>query len=110
MSWHSGVSFDPPGGPIQSPVQTSPADTSHTDDASPRKRKRSSLGGVANGEDSSQPSPTTAKQRHQPGVKRACNDCRQQKVRLITYTIPIIALFKRASCSAHISQPRRTSY
>lgn len=57
------------------------------DDQAGRKRKRSS--GVENGEDgfhgvdeslmTESPS-SIGKQRHQPGVKRACNDCRQQKV------------------------------
>jgi len=57
------------------------------DDQAGRKRKRSS--GVANSDEQGQgvdesfmaESPSSiGKQRHQPGVKRACNDCRQQKV------------------------------
>lgn len=95
MSWHSGTSFDPPGGPIQSPHQTSPEGTSPGDDESPRKRKRSSLAAATNGDEGSQPSPTTSKARHQPGVKRACNDCRQQKVRVLlrksTFPMPLEA-------------------
>lgn len=81
MAWHSGVSFDPPGvvAAIQSPVHASPVAASPDDERSPRKRKRSSAGALQNGEDTSQDSPTT-KAKHQPGVKRACNDCRQQKV------------------------------
>ncbi|KAK5162726.1 uncharacterized protein LTR77_011209 [Saxophila tyrrhenica] len=75
-NWHSGQSFDP-AGPVQSPIQGSPSDAQQEDDLSPRKRKRSSLA-LQNGDDGS---PTTSKQRHQPGVKRACNDCRQQKLR-----------------------------
>lgn len=78
MSWHSGTSFDQhAGNAIHSPVLTSP--TSETD--TQRKRKRSSISTPNNGELDSNGSPTTSK-RHQPGVKRACNDCRQQKVRV----------------------------
>lgn len=80
----------------------SPASTSHVpsvsasqttspiDDggAPPRKRKRSSVAGsLLNGvgnegtEREGTDSPSTANRaRHQPGVKRACNECRQQKV------------------------------
>ncbi|KAF2773371.1 hypothetical protein EJ03DRAFT_265021 [Teratosphaeria nubilosa] len=76
---------------------TSPAETH---DGS-RKRKRSSVvspvgssnGGLVHGVgqhheherngsvSGSIDSPVTGKARHQPGVKRACNDCRQQKLR-----------------------------
>lgn len=101
MSWHSGTAFDPPSAGLVSPHQTSPATTTTPIAASPddasrsRKRKRSSLGGVehdsadgggAEGADGNinAGSPTSNangnKPRHQPGVKRACNDCRQQKV------------------------------
>lgn len=57
------------------------------DDQAGRKRKRSS--GLDTSDDGFQgvdsslmtESPSSiGKQRHQPGVKRACNDCRQQKV------------------------------
>lgn len=79
--WANSVSFDRPSNVIQSPDQTSLAGTSpEVDEDSPRKRKRSSLVNVSNGDDASLSSPTTSKPRHQPGVKRACNDCRQQKV------------------------------
>jgi len=97
MSWHSGVSFDPPS----SLAQHSPP-SAGTSPSSGRKRKRSSTvgGGVAVGGEENggggertgsvsgslgDASPVTAaggKVKHQPGVKRACNDCRQQKVSL----------------------------
>lgn len=101
MSWQGGASFGSPSGQQQhhhSPQQTiSPTATHHsphasvttTDDGAGRKRKRSSfaddLDGTASpGDDGNglQSSPTPgSKARHHPGVKRACNDCRQQKVR-----------------------------
>ena len=103
MSWASGTSFDPPSAAaaLVSPVHTSPTAASPVDDERARKRKRSSVAGADNGEAdnnawgaghggiaasnggaSLQGSPTAnGKPRHQPGVKRACNDCRQQKVR-----------------------------
>ena len=68
-----GVSFDPPGA-LRSPDTPNSPD----DEDGSRKRKRSSVG-TTNGGDKDTPS----KQRHQPGVKRACNDCRQQKVRSV---------------------------
>lgn len=78
MSWSSGTSFDPPGtaaAALHSPAQASLNGAATPDDeASGRKRKRASIG-TPNGEDS-----PASKARHQPGVKRACNDCRQQKV------------------------------
>ena len=81
MSWASGTSFDPPGAAILhgSSQGASPTGTSPADDVSARKRKRSSISSLPNGEEAGDGSPTRS--RHQPGVKRACNDCRQQKVR-----------------------------
>lgn len=94
MSWHVGTAFDPPGAGLVSPQQTSPTSTNTPGgEEHPRKRKRSEHptengdaddgdGAVRGG---SAGSPQTgingSKPRHQPGVKRACNDCRQQKVR-----------------------------
>lgn len=82
MSWHSGTAFEPNnGGTILSPQQTSPTGTATPGELdTQRKRKRSSIS-TPNGDLDSNGSPTTTKgHRHQPGVKRACNDCRQQKV------------------------------
>ena len=89
-SWHSGATaFDASGAVI---VQQSPRLQTLTNDAlvdgedsNGRKRKRSSAASEHDGRasvDSSSllGSPLTGKHRHQPGVKRACNDCRQQKV------------------------------
>lgn len=56
---------------------------SSTEDLNGRKRKRSSAAelGEDGGDGSVMESPSMGKHgRHQPGVKRACNDCRQQKV------------------------------
>ena len=105
-SWHAGTSYDPPSvathphpplsaaGIVQSPLQDAisptlqqhPSSSRHgssTDDLNGRKRKRSSADGLGEdgGEGSVMESPSMGKHgRHQPGVKRACNDCRQQKV------------------------------
>lgn len=88
MSWHSGTAFDPQSTSLVSPQQTSPIAPSPTIESG-RKRKRSSSraeNGDADGGDGgggfagSPASQANGKQRHQPGVKRACNDCRQQKV------------------------------
>ena len=88
-NWHSGVNaFESAGGAI---VRQSPILQISTNDASPdgdistgRKRKRSSVASEHDGRNSVDSSllgsPLTGKHRHQPGVKRACNDCRQQKV------------------------------
>ncbi|OQO14266.1 hypothetical protein B0A48_01142 [Cryoendolithus antarcticus] len=111
MSWHSGTSFDPPhvhGLPVHTPTSTSLVQSPAQDDGSPslhqqqrptssrhessiedsngRKRKRSSMvdGGDEAVNDSLLGSPSlsnSGRNRHQPGVKRACNDCRQQKLR-----------------------------
>ncbi|WPH01492.1 Hypothetical protein R9X50_00433800 [Acrodontium crateriforme] len=82
MSWHSGTSFDPPTvQALQSPHQPSTAATSPQDETSHRKRKRSSATDHGVDDSPSGASPGSAKARHQPGVKRACNDCRQQKLR-----------------------------
>lgn len=95
MSWHSGTGFDPPSTALASPQQTSLASPILADESGARKRKRISLatdtvdsdlpqnpGGGADSGGGTAGSPTSnGKQRHQPGVKRACNDCRQQKVR-----------------------------
>lgn len=109
MSWHSGTSFDPPTGGLGSSQHASPRSPNPDDEGAARKRKRISIvtengdidpllspaGGVGGGAPGSAGgfagSPTSnGKQRHQPGVKRACNDCRQQKVRLrrCTHRIP----------------------
>lgn len=106
MSWHSGTPFDGSidpnqplvGGSVQSPhhglsaisptLQQYPSSSrqgSAAEDLPGRKRKRSYNGedGPENNVDDSlmQDSPSSAsKGKHQPGVKRACNDCRQQKV------------------------------
>lgn len=106
MSWHAGTPFDASidpnqplvGGSVQSPHQalsnisptlqhyaSSSRQGSTADDLPARKRKRSQVGddGMENsGEDGlMQDSPSSVtKGKHQPGVKRACNDCRQQKV------------------------------
>lgn len=93
MSWASGTSFDPPAAGLVSPQQTSPSSTSPGGaDEHVRKRKRSehaTENGDAEGEEeavragsagSPQQANGNGKPRHQPGVKRACNDCRQQKV------------------------------
>jgi hypothetical protein len=90
MSWHGGTAFDPQQTQLVSPQQTSPPATSPNDNGAARKRKRSSaavengtpeVGGEAgHGFEGSPMSTNGNKQRHQPGVKRACNDCRQQKV------------------------------
>jgi hypothetical protein len=106
MSWHAGTTFDASidpnqplnGGSVQSPHQplsaisptlqhypSSSRQGSILGDGPARKRKRSYTGddGVENsGEDGlMQDSPSSmSKGKHQPGVKRACNDCRQQKV------------------------------
>jgi hypothetical protein len=106
MSWHSTAGFDPPSkGLLLSPQQSETASPSFSDLPSGRKRKRTSLdpnhddvdqvatggredennadgrtsssAGLANSPDHN----SNGKPRHQPGVKRACNDCRQQKVR-----------------------------
>lgn len=88
MSWHGGTAFDPQAAHLVSPQQTTPAAASPTIESG-RKRKRSSSraengeadGGDASGGFAGSPaSQANGKQRHQPGVKRACNDCRQQKV------------------------------
>ncbi|EME46858.1 hypothetical protein DOTSEDRAFT_70728 [Dothistroma septosporum NZE10] len=92
-SWASGTAFEAShGAGTISPQQTSPTTASPTDDGGGRKRKRSSIAtenvdasevGGAAGADSGSPtlSQSNGKPRHQPGVKRACNDCRQQKLR-----------------------------
>lgn len=107
MSWHTntpggGSAFDPPQ--LVSPVQGQ-SPTIHTtprssDGAPDRKRKRTLTAseldhslhqhnptdspageGGGNGLAGSPTSQQNGnKARHQPGVKRACNDCRQQKV------------------------------
>ncbi|KAI7286347.1 hypothetical protein KC345_g1286 [Hortaea werneckii] len=108
MSWHAGTAFDPagngngnilhqsPGSQHISPVSGSPPAAAFGD----RKRKRGSeideiatpvgeLGGNGYGPrrtlsldaDLANSSPMTGRPKHQPGVKRACNDCRQQKLR-----------------------------
>ncbi|KAI7672201.1 hypothetical protein KC318_g3018 [Hortaea werneckii] len=108
MSWHAGTAFDPagngngnilhqsPGSQHISPVSGSPPAAGFAD----RKRKRGSeideiatpvgeLGGNGYGPrrtlsldaDLANSSPMTGRPKHQPGVKRACNDCRQQKLR-----------------------------
>lgn len=84
MSWAAGTAFDPPGGGavVASPQQTSPSSETDTQ----RKRKHSSIS-TPNGDLDGSSSPSTSK-RHQPGVKRACNDCRQQKVCQITLPVP----------------------
>ncbi|KAK5713326.1 hypothetical protein LTR17_017636 [Elasticomyces elasticus] len=86
MSWSAGTGFDRPA--KHSPAQVSPTSTTPEDENTGRKRKRSSVvsesGDLDNGSlrgSVSGGSPLTGKQRHQPGVKRACNDCRQQKLR-----------------------------
>jgi len=96
MSWQAGTSFDANEATTldQSPPRTSPTAASPGDgedgSLSGRKRKRSSTG-AENGEHEygsvvgrgsiDEGSPGSANRpRHQPGVKRACNDCRQQKV------------------------------
>ncbi|KAK3114668.1 hypothetical protein LTR53_006797 [Teratosphaeriaceae sp. CCFEE 6253] len=88
MSWSAGTAFDRPT--QRSPTQTSPASTTPGDEHTTRKRKRSSIVSESGGLDDDTgslrgslgaDSPITGKQRHQPGVKRACNDCRQQKLR-----------------------------
>ncbi|KAK4542886.1 hypothetical protein LTR36_006075 [Oleoguttula mirabilis] len=92
--WHAGTPFDPPGANLhQSPVQQTllTGISPDGDDSGGRKRKRGSgtsdngngldHGGRASIDSSMVGSPVTGKQRHQPGVKRACNDCRQQKLR-----------------------------
>lgn len=93
MAWHGGTSFDPPAAGLVSPQQTSPASISPGGDEQLRKRKRSEHptengdaeggeGAVGGGGAGSplQHANGNNKPRHQPGVKRACNDCRQQKV------------------------------
>ena len=102
MSWNAAPPFDTPdqslvGGSVQSPQQNLPAISpslqnyptssrqgSTAEDLPGRKRKRSydEDGGETGGGDGlMQDSPSSAsKGKHQPGVKRACNDCRQQKV------------------------------
>jgi hypothetical protein len=106
MSWHAGTTFDGSidpnqplvGSSVHSPHQplsaisptlqhypSSSRQGSILGDGQARKRKRSYTGddGVENsGEDGlMQDSPSSmSKGKHQPGVKRACNDCRQQKV------------------------------
>ena len=97
MSWSAGVSFDPPG-TVQSPQQTSPTSETPGDFDTSRKRKRSSITSTPNGDVDSNGSPTT-KARHQPGVKRACNDCRQQKVRYSQY--PPSSTFNRIKNSTN---------
>lgn len=87
MSWHAGTAFDPPTGPYgegtsafashQSPEPTSPLSAI---DSQQKKRKRSSVNVLEVPASEDGASPSSAKARHQPGVKRACNDCRQQKV------------------------------
>lgn len=96
MSWSAGTAFDRPS-LLHSPGQTSPTTGTGTPggddglgDHGGRKRKRSEVvsesGDPLNTPDGrasvgSAGSPATGKAgRHQPGVKRACNDCRQQKV------------------------------
>ncbi|KAK5108047.1 hypothetical protein LTR62_008821 [Meristemomyces frigidus] len=106
MSWSAGTPFTRPSAKlVQSPTKTSEADstspTVENGSAGGRKRKRGSLVGSESGvavleehepgslrggsfsEDvTAEGSPLGfGKQRHQPGVKRACNDCRQQKLR-----------------------------
>ncbi|KAK3676595.1 hypothetical protein LTR78_003369 [Recurvomyces mirabilis] len=108
MSWSAGTSFDRPRSNsklVQSPTRAdsniSPTNNVDAENAvgssssSGRKRKRGSLvvsesGDVGGGDESlragsidegGEGSPALGKQRHQPGVKRACNDCRQQKLR-----------------------------
>jgi hypothetical protein len=99
--WPTGTPFDQSSidpNPVHSPHQplhaispvlqhypSSSRQTSIAADGPGRKRKRSYAGDDAvenSGEDGlMQDSPSSAsKGKHQPGVKRACNDCRQQKV------------------------------
>jgi hypothetical protein len=99
--WPTGTPFDASSidpNPVHSPHQplhaispvlqhypSSSRQTSIAADGPGRKRKRSYAGDDAvenSGEDGlMQDSPSsTSKGKHQPGVKRACNDCRQQKV------------------------------
>jgi hypothetical protein len=93
MSWHTNASFDPPGADLTSPQQTSPILTSTEGTGAQKKRKRSSaltengeqdhdddLNAAAGNSSSPNALANGNRQRHQPGVKRACNDCRQQKV------------------------------
>nr|POE99495.1 transcriptional regulatory protein sef1 [Quercus suber] len=89
MSWPSASAFDhslPPQ--VRSPHdQGSPVGKSPSDDVvAGHKRKRSSTVATENNgeqaDNRSNGSPvSSSKPRHQPGVKRACNDCRQQKLR-----------------------------
>ncbi|KAF2168533.1 hypothetical protein M409DRAFT_65475 [Zasmidium cellare ATCC 36951] len=92
MSWHGGTAFDPPAAGLVSPQQTSPTSTTPGGDDHTRKRKRSENPtdngdpdggeGAAGGGSAGSPQQANGnKPRHQPGVKRACNDCRQQKLR-----------------------------
>ncbi|KAK0255428.1 hypothetical protein LTS09_009450 [Friedmanniomyces endolithicus] len=94
MSWSAGTAFDRPSAKHPLTTQTSPTNTTPEDvdgtEGAGRKRKRSSLvsesgdvdEGSVRGGSVSGGSPLVGKQqRHQPGVKRACNDCRQQKLR-----------------------------
>ncbi|PPJ58426.1 hypothetical protein CBER1_09293 [Cercospora berteroae] len=105
MSRHNNAPFDPPAhlaAGLVSPQQVSSPTTTLTPDgaAGPdRKRKRTwtaqehgdgehtLVGGAEDGRASSSgtlahsPGQNGNKPRHQPGVKRACNDCRQQKLR-----------------------------
>lgn len=114
MSWHAGTTFDGSidpnqplvGGSVQSPLHqplsaisptlhhypSSSRQGSIAGDGPARKRKRSQAGDDAvdnSGEDGLlQDSPSSvSKGKHQPGVKRACNDCRQQKVSQSRYLI-----------------------
>ncbi|TKA58998.1 hypothetical protein B0A55_11239 [Friedmanniomyces simplex] len=95
MSWSAGTAFDRPSAKHSpttqqtSPTSTTPEDVEGACGSVGRKRKRSSVvsesgevdGGSLRGGSVSGGSPLTGKGRHQPGVKRACNDCRQQKLR-----------------------------
>ena len=90
-----------PGSQHISPVSGSPPAAPPAAAFGDRKRKRGSeideiatpvgeLGGNGYGPrrtlsldaDLANSSPMTGRPKHQPGVKRACNDCRQQKVRM----------------------------
>lgn len=68
MSW--------PATPVQSASANGPSDTPQSSSI-PRKRKKSN--GADEGSDDGDASGSWQKGRNQ-GVKRACNECRQQKV------------------------------
>ncbi|GAM85186.1 hypothetical protein ANO11243_031900 [Dothideomycetidae sp. 11243] len=88
MSW--------PATPGQPLANNSPLDSPHPPSTNSRKRKKSS--GLDDGSDDGD-NPGSAQRGRNQGVKRACNECRQQKLRCDVLTDPNFKSCTR--CSKH---------